>query len=72
MLSLKQRTFRTQGYSCCPSIFSTLERPPTYKEWDEGRMLKAYEEVKKGTLSVRRAALQYSVPKSTLSDRVSG
>ena len=35
-------------------------------------MLKAYEEVKKKTLSVRRAALQYSVPKSTLSDRISG
>ena len=35
-------------------------------------MLKAYEEVKKGTLTVRRAVLQYSVPKSTLSNRVSG
>ena len=35
-------------------------------------MFKAYEEVKKGTLFVRMAALQYNVPKSTLSDRVSG
>ena len=35
-------------------------------------MLKAYQEVKKRTLSVRSAVLQYSVPKSTLSDRVSG
>ena len=71
MLSLKQRTFRTQGYSCCPRICSTFERLPTYKEWDEGRMLKAYE-VTRRTLSIRRAALQYNVPKSTLSDKVSG
>ena len=32
----------------------------------------ALKEVAEGSLTVRRAALQYDVPKSTLHDRVSG
>ena len=39
--------------------------------YDENRLQKAYE-VKEGLLSVRCGAEQYRVPKSTLSDRVTG
>ena len=48
------------------------ERPPRYKEWGEEQLQRAYQDVKEGRLSIRRAAELYSVPKSTLSDRVSG
>ena len=33
-------------------------------------MIKAIDEVKKGTLSLRKASVKYDVPKSTLADRV--
>ena len=48
-----------------------MERPPRYKQWGE-QLGNAFKEVKEGRLSVQRAAELYNVPKSTLSDRVSG
>ena len=49
----------------------TVYRPPTYKKWDGATMLEALAAVNKGE-SVRRAALKYGIPKSTLDDRVTG
>ena len=46
-------------------------RPSKYKDWTEEQMRAAYEAVKDG-MSIRRAAEEYGVPKSTLGDRVSG
>ena len=42
------------------------------KVWSEGAMERALRDVTNGVLGVRRAALEYNIPKSTLSDRVSG
>lgn len=42
------------------------------KVWSEGAMERALKDVTNGVLGVRRAALEYNIPKSTLSDRVSG
>ena len=36
------------------------------------KLLKAYEDINSGKLSMQRAALKYGVPLSTLSDRVTG
>ena len=46
-------------------------RPSKYKDWTEEQMRAAYEAVKDG-MSIRRAAEEYGVPKSTLGDHVSG
>ena len=43
-----------------------------YKSWNEDNMSRAVSAVVKCGLSVRKAALMYSIPKSTLGDRISG
>uniref|UniRef100_A0A1X7U1B9 HTH psq-type domain-containing protein n=1 Tax=Amphimedon queenslandica TaxID=400682 RepID=A0A1X7U1B9_AMPQE len=44
----------------------------SYKQYDESKYYKAYEAVQSGKLSIRRAALEFTVPLSTLSDRIMG
>ena len=44
----------------------------TRKEWSEESMELALRDVTNGIMGVRRAALEYNVPRSTLSDRVTG
>lgn len=48
------------------------EKKRVYGAWDPENMRKAITEVKSGYSSLRKAAEKYSVPSSTLSDRVSG
>ena len=43
-----------------------------WRDWSKGSMELALKEVSEESLTVRRAALQYDVPKSTLHDRVTG
>lgn len=47
-------------------------RPGKYKLWRSDQLVQAYEAVVKGKLSVRRAAEEFNVPRSTLHDRLSG
>lgn len=42
------------------------------KQWTAENMEMALRDVTNGSLTVRRAALQYNVPKSTLHDRLTG
>ena len=42
------------------------------KQWTAENMERALTEVTNGSLTVRRAALEYNVPKSTLHDRITG
>lgn len=51
---------------------STLVCRGEYKQWTEERMALAMDAVVKDGLSVRKAAEEYGVPKSTLGDRISG
>ena len=44
----------------------------SYKKWNEGNMEKAIKEVEMGHMSLRRAAEVFSVPKSSLHDRLCG
>ena len=53
-------------YACMPL------RPPQYKHWAQENMHAAMRAVIEESKSVREAAQQYDVPKSTLGDRVSG
>ena len=67
--SLKDRVF-----------LSGVEDPPPsrdvssykYKQWDNMSMNYAMKAVMEEGLSIRRAAERYSIPKSTLGDRISG
>ena len=45
--------------------------PPVYKEYCEEQIYRAYEAVQEGA-SVRHAAEQYGIPRSTLSDHITG
>ena len=46
-------------------------RPREYKKWNDTQLQKACQDVYKGQ-AVRRVALNYGIPKSTLHDRISG
>ena len=70
-LTLRERCYQSRNISL-PPVTVGHKRPPVYKEYNDDRLLKAYEAVRDKNLSIRRAAEQFSVPKSTLADRVSG
>ena len=70
-LSLKQRVTRgSSEESPAPHCFSN--HPASYKQWGENRMMRAVNSVVRDHLSVRRAAIEFDVPISTLGDRISG
>lgn len=48
------------------------KRPHQYKLWDSDKLDRACTDVKKGSLSIRRAELEYGIPRSTIHDYVSG
>ncbi len=64
--SLSARTARSED---CVDNFVTRS---TRKEWSVESMELALRDVTNGVMGVRRDALEYNVPKSTLSDRVTG
>ena len=71
-LPLRNRVFRSTGSTALSSCSGVTQRPPEYKTWDKDSMDKACRDVREGRLSIRRAAESYQVPKSTLSDHVTG
>ena len=57
------------------SVYSSLaseQRPPVYKNYDKENFQRACEAIVRKGISIRMAALQYNIPKSTLSDHISG
>ena len=68
---LAQRVYRSKS-RIHTDLHTSLQRPPEYKQWSEAQMTQAYSAVINDGLSVRRSALEYDVPRSTLGDRVSG
>ena len=69
--ALQSRVVRSSGRApvVAPSLSTRL---PTYNNYSTDSMLKAYEAVLQGEVSVRRASELYGVPRTTLQDRVSG
>lgn len=70
-VALKDRIARSTSIPPSANLIPDQGRPSNYKNWDESTLHCAYQAVIDG-LTVRRAAELYSVPKSTLQDRVSG
>ena len=55
-----------------PPCFPSSDRPSAYRDYSAERMVRAFEAVHQGELSVCRAAEEYGVPRSTLQDKVAG
>ena len=74
MIRLKDRVIRSSRESSTFSCPLVADRPATYKKWANHRdkISLALSEIQEGRLSVRRAAEAYGIPKSTLSDRLTG
>ena len=66
---LSQRVISTKD---AQTIHHEPNRPKEYKCWNEDNMSRAVAAVVKCGISVRKAALMYGIPKSTLGDRISG
>lgn len=75
ILTLSDRVFKSRHKvdDCdkAPSLMHDDGRC-LYKQWSEEQMKRAVDAVIISRLSVRRAAMQFNVPKSTLGDRISG
>ena len=74
--SFKDRVYTTRGPHpfLRPHTVSGNGRPTKYKQYPDREMKfsRAIKEVEEGTLSIRRAALEYGIPRATLHDRISG
>ncbi len=68
---LKERILRSTSQHS-PSSTVLHARPREYKKWDSDQLTQAYDAVSRGGYSIRRAAEEYQVPRSTLHDRLSG
>ncbi len=71
MLSFRERIFRSSMAHQDHHI-TAQSRPSQYRNWSEDSMRRAYIAVMEKQMSIRQAAETFSVPKSTLCDRVSG
>ena len=71
-LSLKDRIYRSPGHIVHAAHPLAYSRPLKYKGWSDENIFKAIDAVHKNKFSVRRAALEFGVPKSTLHDRLTG
>lgn len=71
---LKERVYTSKGVRArtIPRVEHLCQRPTKYKLWSQEKMSRALNSVVKEGLSVRKAALEYNVPRATLGDRVSG
>jgi transposase-like protein len=72
-LPIQLRVSRSSGRGPPPQPpILTSNRPLKYRHYSREAMVAAVEAVEHGKLSLRRAAEEYGIPKSTLQDRVSG
>lgn len=65
------RVFRSIQPGTVPLLNERAYRPCKYKLWDADKLERACADVQKG-LSLRRAELEYGIPKSTIYDYASG
>ena len=70
-LPVKDRLLRSVSTHPCRHSTLYTTRPTNYKNWTTERLVLACNAVKEG-LSIRRAAEEYEIPKSTLQDHISG
>jgi len=69
--TLKERVFQSTRSRFNPPLVeahASLSRPSKYKHWTDDRMSRAVDAVRQGGSSIRQAAEEYNVSKSTLGD----
>ena len=71
-LSLKERTLHVPSRLYLVHNAQDGGRPQQYKDWHQNQLELACDAVAKHSLSIRRAAELFSIPRSTLHDHVSG
>ena len=69
--SLSGRVFKSSTVSFTHSGTTVSTRPLKYREYTQSHLEQACKAVREG-LSVRRAAEEYQIPKSTIQDHISG
>ena len=73
VMNLKDRVVYGHGVRDAVELAEhSSSRPSKYKSWDEVKMAQAFTSVTQERMSIREAAIQYGVPKSTLGDHLSG
>ena len=70
-VSLKDRVFRS-GSSCSLPVGTASRQGRTYRSWTQQQMETEVTAVLNEGSSIRRAALECGIPKSSLGDRISG
>ena len=70
-IPLRDRVYQSKNSFKHPLLHASIGRMSKYKHWDEDKMNRAYKAVNEG-MSIRRAADEYGIPRSTLHDRVIG
>ena len=71
---LKERIIKSKS-TCVvvpPDTKAATVSRGVYKGWNEENMVRAVESVLKKNTSIRKAAKEYDIPKSTIADRISG
>ena len=71
-LSLGDRVLRSPGQTYYPNHSVCHQRPHKYQTYQNQRLVKALQSVREEGFSVRRAAEQFGIPKSTLHDHLAG
>ena len=69
--SLKSKIIRSTTIPVHNPLMPSGSRPKEYENWDETKLQNAIQDVCEGQ-AVRRVALNYGIPKSTLHDKISG
>ena len=69
-IPLRERVLRSPGHMGLSHLTLT-GRPTKYKTWKQQHFSRAVEAVKEGKLTVRRAAVEFDILRSTLHDHVS-
>lgn len=72
MTALSDRVFKTVHPGVPLYKEGAGKRPHQYKLWDSEKLERACADVRKGSSSIRRAELEYGIPRSTIHDYVSG
>ena len=73
-LPLAQRIFKSphKPNVQLPLAPHVTTRPEVYKQWNDERVTRPMKAVNEYGMSVRRAAAEFNVPRSTLNDRMNG
>lgn len=58
--------------NCAAVAKNGFGRPESYRKWNHSALQKACQEVNEGCMSVRSAAEEYDIPRSTLHNHVTG